>query len=162
MEKREIVLILDNIRSSHNVGSIFRTADGAGVAKIFLCGVTPCPTDKFDRPNKEIAKTALGAERIIPWEYAPTTIEAVKNLKQSGYQMIALEQAENSVDYRSVQHSVLHKMAIVLGEETKGIVPEVLVECDIVAEIPMLGQKESLNVSVATGVLLFSLINVDS
>ena len=155
MKKGEIVLILDNIRSSHNVGSIFRTADGAGVAKLFLCGYTPCPTDKFDRPNKEIAKTALGAEKVIPWEYAAATIEAVKSLKQSGYQIIALEQSENSIDYREVK--LKDKNAIILGEETKGIVPEVLAECDIVAEIPMLGQKESLNVSVAAGVLLFSI-----
>lgn len=155
MKKGEIVLILDNIRSSHNVGSIFRTADGAGVVKIFLCGYTPCPTDKFDRPNKEIAKTALGAEKIIPWQYAATTLEAVQKLKKDGYQIIALEQAESSIDYREVK--LKDKSAIILGEETKGIVPEVLVECDIVAEIPMLGQKESLNVSVATGIMLFSL-----
>lgn len=155
MKKGEIVLILDNIRSSHNVGSIFRTADGVGVAKIFLCGYTPCPTDKFERPNKEIAKTALGAEKIIPWQYAATTLEAVKSLKQAGYQIIALEQAENSIDYREVK--LEDKNAIILGEETKGVVPEVLAKCDIIAEIPMLGQKESLNVSVAAGVLLFSL-----
>ena len=157
MKKGEIVLILDNIRSSHNVGSIFRTADGAGVAKVFLCGYTPCPTDKFDRPNKEIAKTALGAEKVIPWEYAATTAEAVKSLKQADYQIIALEQAKDAINYREVK--LKDKNAIILGEETKGIVPEVLAECDIVAEIPMLGQKESLNVSVAAGIILFTLIS---
>lgn len=157
MKKQEIVLILDNIRSSHNVGSIFRTADGAGVSKVFLCGYTPGPLDKFKRPNKEIAKTALGAEKIIPWESLLTTLEAVKNLKQAGYQIIALEQAENSVDYRNIEHRMSNKVVIILGEEVKGIVPEVLALCDVIAEIPMQGQKESLNVSVAAGVLLFAL-----
>lgn len=155
MNAGEIVLILDNIRSSHNVGSIFRTADAAGVTRMYLCGYTPCPTDKFKRPNKEIAKTALGAEQTIPWEYVTTTLEAVTKLKSDGYQLIALEQAEHSIDYREVQ--LKNKNAIILGEEVKGVVPEILSMCDVVAEIPMRGQKESLNVSVATGVFLFGI-----
>ncbi len=155
MKNGEIVLVLDNIRSSHNVGSIFRTADGAGVARGFLCGYTPCPTDKFKRPNKEIAKTALGAEKIVSWEHFPSTLDAIYHLKPKDYNLIALEQAESSVDYRQVKLKT--KNAVILGNEVGGISPEVLASCDVVAEIPMNGQKESLNVAVAAGVILFAL-----
>ena len=148
-----IALILDNIRSSHNVGSIFRTADGAGVFKIYLVGYTPAPVDQFGRANKDIAKTALGGEKSVEWEKADNILELIEKLKTDGLQIVALEQSPKSVDYRQVQIS--NKVAIILGNEVGGIEQEVLGRCDIIAEIEMRGEKESLNVSVACGVALF-------
>lgn len=152
------VLILDNIRSRHNVGSIFRTADCAGVSKIYLCGTTPTPLDRFGRPIKEIEKTALGAEKSVEWEYAKTTITVLKKLKKEGFQIIAVEQTKDSVDYKKVK--VKSKVAFVVGNEVEGISKSVLKLCDMIAEIPMQGSKESLNVSVATGVALFRVLNI--
>jgi tRNA G18 (ribose-2'-O)-methylase SpoU len=152
-----ICLILDNIRSSHNVGSIFRTADAAGVSKIYLVGYTPAPTDRFGRVNKEIAKTALGAEQVIAWEKAEDIGELISQLKTSGYKVIALEQAENSINYREIKLS--QATALIVGNEVEGISKDILDQCNIVAEIPMRGSKESLNVSVATGILLFHLLD---
>ncbi len=156
--KNQVVLILDNIRSNHNVGSIFRTADGAGVGKIYLCGTTPSPLDRFGRVVGEIAKTALGAEHSIEWEYVKTTGSVVRKLKKEGYKIIAIEQSKNSVDYKKVK--VGEKSAIIVGNEVEGISKSVLKLCDTVAEIPMQGKKESLNVSVATGIALFRILNI--
>ena len=152
----ETILILDNIRSTHNVGSIFRTADAAGISKIYLIGTTPCPIDRFGREQGDIAKTALGAEKTIPWEHADYTLEILN--KHSEYFQVALEQSENSVDYKSVLPK--EKNIIVLGPEVTGLPQEILHACDVVAEIPMRGSKESLNVSVATGVFLFRFLNI--
>lgn len=152
------VLILDNIRSRHNVGSIFRTADCAGVGKIYLCGTTPTPLDRFNREVKEIAKTALGAEKSVVWEYSKTTLSVVKKLKRDGYHIIAIEQSKNSIDYKKVK--ARSKVAFVVGNEVDGVAKSILKLCDIVAEIPMRGGKESLNVSVATGVALFRVLNI--
>jgi tRNA G18 (ribose-2'-O)-methylase SpoU len=152
-----ICLILDNIRSGHNVGSIFRTADAAGVSKIYLVGYTPAPIDRFGRVNKEIAKTALGAEQVIAWEKAEDIGELISQLKTSGYKVIALEQAENSINYREIKLS--QATALIVGNEVEGISKDILDQCNIVAEIPMRGSKESLNVSVATGILLFHLLD---
>lgn len=148
-----ISLILYNLRSAHNVGSIFRTADAIGVSKIYLIGYTPSPTDQFGRVNKEIAKTALGAEKTIEWESVEDIFALLKQLRASGCQLLALEQSPNSIDYKKVK--LEEEVAIILGKEVEGIEPEILKECDVVAEIPMRGGKESLNVSVSAGVALF-------
>lgn len=148
-----VSLILHDIRSSHNVGSIFRTADAVGVSKIYLSGYTPAPTDKFGRANKEIAKTALGAEQTIEWEKNENVWELIKKLKTDNQQLIALEQSSDSIDYKKVK--INGAIAIILGNEVEGIAPEILKQCDLVAEIPMRGKKESLNVAVAAGVALF-------
>jgi 23S rRNA (guanosine2251-2'-O)-methyltransferase len=155
--KKELYLILDNIRSTYNVGAIFRTVDAAGVAKIYLAGVTPTPTDKFQRKNASIAKTALGAEESVPWEYGKTTSGIIKKLQKIGVQVVALEQDPGSIDYKKFKPEF--PCAIVLGEETKGLPKSVLKLCDQIIEIPMRGSKESLNVSVAVGVTLFEIIS---
>lgn len=150
------ILILPNIRSALNVGAIFRTCDAVGVDKVYLTGYTPRPTDKFGRIQKDIAKSALGAEQWIPWEYEESLEKLITKLKKEGYQIIALEQDEKSVDYRKVK--VGEKVAIILGEEVNGLDKKILKKCDVIAEIPMYGKKESLNVSVACGVALFKLL----
>lgn len=156
-QKPEICLALNNIRSTHNVGSIFRTSDAVGVENIYLCGVTPTPIDRFGRHRKDIAKVALGAEKTIVWEYCKDIRDLIDIKKKQGFDIFALEQNEKSIDYRQVK--VKKNTLIILGEETKGIEKEILDKCDKVLEIPMRGNKESLNVSVATGVLLYSLFN---
>ncbi len=156
--KKELVLILDNIRSVFNVGSIFRTAECAGVSKIYLVGVTPDPVDRFGRERKDLAKVALGAEKKVEWEHVKNTSSLLKKFKVDGYQVIALEQAENSVDYKKFKPKF--PLALILGEEVKGLSKKILELCDTTIEIPMMGEKESLNVSVATGVALFRILEV--
>ena len=151
------ILILPDIRSAINVGAIFRTADGVGIGEIYLTGVTPRPTDKFDRIQKDIAKSALGAETWIPWKYQKSIIPLIKKLKKAGYTIIALEQDKRAVDYRKVK--VTKKVAIILGPEVEGLSQKILRECDVITFIPMHGKKESLNVSVAAGVALFKLLH---
>ena len=158
-------LILDNIRSAHNVGAIFRTADAAGVAKIFLIGTTPCPIDRFGRTRKEIAKTALGAEKTMAWEWRPTSSTGkggfsglVRELKKVGFKIIGVEQNKKSVDYKKIKSA--KKMALVFGGEVLGISPAHQKICDIIAEIPVRGKKESLNVSVAAGIALFRILEI--
>ena len=148
-------LILDNIRSAHNVGSIFRTADGAGVEKIFLVGVTPCPIDRFGRQQPEITKTSLGAAETVPWEYE-TDAEAVtliRELQNDGVVVVAIEQTPASISLD--QFKVPDKVAYIFGNEINGVQPTLIEESDNVVEIPMKGKKESLNVSVTTGIVLF-------
>lgn len=149
-----MILILDNIRSVYNVGSIFRTADAVGVEKIYLCGVTPLPVDRFGRNRSDLAKVALGAEKNVSWVHAKTTEEAVKEVSDKSFTTLALEQDESSVNYREIKVD-FQKSALVLGEETKGLPKEVLSLVDKILEIPMSGKKESLNVSVAAGIALF-------
>ena len=144
------VVILDNIRSVFNVGSIFRTADALAVDKIFLCGVTPTPKDRFGRDRQDLAKVALGAEKNIAWEYAEKIIDVVKKLKKEGYQIIAVEQDKKSVDCKKVKAK--YPTALILGTEVTGLDKKILAHADIVAEISMHGAKESLNVAVAFGV----------
>ena len=151
--KQQRFVILHNIRSTHNVGSIFRTADAAGVQKIFLTGYTPLPVDRFGRPQKDIAKTALGAEKTLAWEYAKTAATVITQLQKEGVHVIAVEQHKNAVEYRRVR--VRANTAVLLGNEVEGISPTLLKKCDVIAEIPMRGKKESLNVSVAAGIALF-------
>ncbi len=156
MKKFKTFIILDNIRSVHNVGSIFRTSDALGVNKIFLCGCTPTPKDRFGRERKDLVKVALGAEKSIEWEYFKTTEEAIKKLKKEKFQIIALEQSKKSVDYKKVKAK--GDTAIVLGEEVHGLNKKVLDLVDIITEIPMYGIKESLNVSVSFGVAAFRIL----
>lgn len=152
-----MILILHNIRSSHNVGSIFRTADAAGVAKIYLVGYTPAPTDRFGRLVKEIAKTALGAEKSVPWEKYSRISPLFTKFLASSFQLLALEQSAKSIDYRTIKLS--GPTAVILGNEVRGLPKKILDQCDLVAEIPMHGKKESLNVSVAAGIFLFRLLD---
>jgi 23S rRNA (guanosine2251-2'-O)-methyltransferase len=155
MEESKIVIV-DNVRSAHNVGSIFRTSDGAGVSRIILCGYTPAPLDRFGREQSEIAKTSLGAAAMIPWEKKESTeevLETIRELKGSGFTIVALEQTPSSISLH--EFAVPKKVAYIVGNEVDGVQKELLDAADAVVEIPMQGQKESLNVSVATGILLF-------
>jgi 23S rRNA (guanosine2251-2'-O)-methyltransferase len=159
-KKRETIVVLDNIRSTFNVGSIFRTADCLDVSKIILCGVTPTPRDRFGRLRDDISKVALGAEKNIDWEYFPKTLWTIKQLKKEGYKVIVIEQSEKSVDYKKINLNKTRKVAFVIGNEVDGISKPVLKLADKIAEIPMLGSKESLNVSVAFGVAMFRMLEV--
>jgi tRNA G18 (ribose-2'-O)-methylase SpoU len=157
MKDKKVVLILHDIRSMHNVGSIFRTADALGIKEIFLTGYTPGPLDRFQRPVKEIAKVALGAEKTIYWE--KTDLEScIKKLHSDGFEIVAIEQNAKSVDYKKIKPKKI--TAFIFGNEVDGLSKEILSECDVVAEIPMKGKKESLNVSVALGVSLFRILGV--
>jgi 23S rRNA (guanosine2251-2'-O)-methyltransferase len=152
-----VSLILHNIRSTHNVGSIFRTADAAGVSKLYLTGYTPAPLDRFGRSRKDIAKVALGAQVSVPWEHVPNIKILLKKLKKEKIQIVALEQAENSIDYKTFTSK--NSIALILGNEVGGIEKSILKLCDKVIEIPMSGKKESLNVSVAAGITLFRILD---
>lgn len=152
------ILILSDIRSNENVGSLFRTADAVGIDKIYLCGITPAPIDRFGRSVQAIAKTALGAEKNISWQQVKDVQMIIKKLKKEGYQTVAIEQDDTAVDYKQV--SVVFPVAFILGNEVGGLSREILQEVDIIAEIPMVGGKESLNVSVAGGVALFRMLGV--
>ncbi|MBP9856140.1 MAG: RNA methyltransferase [Candidatus Pacebacteria bacterium] len=154
--KSQLELILHNIRSNHNVGSIFRTADGAGVAKLWLTGYTPAPLDQFKRVNNEIAKTALGAEQSLAWEKRESIVDLITDLKNQGYKVLALEQNEKSINYTEVK--LTGKTALIVGNEVGGVEPEILNLCDQIIEIPMRGTKESLNVAVATGIIAYKLL----
>lgn len=157
MKKRTVYLILDDIRSAHNVGAIFRTADAAGVSKIYLTGYTPAPLDRFERPRKDIAKAALGSEKTVPWKSAAIG-PLLRRLKKEGVKIIALEQDKGAVDYKRVR--LPEKSALMFGNEVNGLQGSVLRLCDEVAEIPMHGKKESLNVSVAAGIALYRLLRL--
>ena len=146
-----ISLVLDNIRSRENVGSIFRTADGAGVKRIYLCGITPIP------PHEKISKTALGAEKYVPWEYHKTTHVLLKKLKKDHINIVALEQTKDAENIFMFGDKTSKHVALIVGNEVKGISPKILKYCDKVVYIPMFGKKESLNVGVATGVALYQL-----
>lgn len=157
----QIVIIAHNIRSTHNVGSIFRTAEGFGVEKIILSGYTPYPKVTNDprlphiseKLTSQIHKTALGAEEMVPFEYSEQI--PLKFLKESGYRLVALEQNERSI--RLSEYTVVDKLALLIGEEVHGITEELIAQCDDIIEIPMVGKKESFNVSVATGIALYAL-----
>ncbi len=155
MAKKEIYLILHNIRSQYNVGSIFRTADAAGVKKIFLTGYTPAPLDKFGRQRKEVGKTALGAEKTVAWEARRNIGSLIKTLKKDGIQILAVEQDKKSISYKKFKPR--GDFALILGNEVSGLPKVVLSRCDKILEIPMNGVKESLNVSVSAGIVIFEL-----
>ncbi len=158
----KLAVIAHDVRSVHNVGSIFRTADAAGVEKIYLCGITPTPLDRFTQVRPDFAKVALGAEDYIAWESAKTTMEVVDRLKEEGYEIFALEQSARSVPYYDVARDpkLAHadaRVAIIVGNEVKGLPPSILTASDRILEIPMMGKKESLNVAVAFGIAAFGL-----
>ncbi len=152
-----MILVLHNIRSVFNVASIFRTAECAGVKKIYLVGYTPAPLDRFGRVRGDFVKVSLGAEKLVNWEQVESIDELVLKLKKEKYKIVALEQDKQAIDYRTFRPS--KKLALILGEETKGVPKKVLDKCDKVIEIPMRGRKESLNMSVAAGVAIFQLLN---
>jgi len=158
MEKEEVYLVLDNIRSVHNVGAIFRTADAAGISKIYLCGYTPTPLDRFGRERGDLAKAALGAEKTVPWESCESTEEILEKLKKENVFLVAVEQSEDSTDYKKFRPSF--PLALVFGNELDGVSKEVLKKCDVVLDIPMRGSKESLNVSVSLGIAVFRILNI--
>lgn len=156
--KKEVVLVLDNIRSVLNVGSIFRTADAFGISKIYICGITPAPIDRFGRKRNDLHKTALGAEESVMWEQEEKTLNTIKKLKEDGFKIISLEQSSDSKDHKDIE--VSEKTAVVLGSETDGVNEEVLKLSDEIAEIKMLGEKESLNVGVSAGIFLSRILNI--
>jgi tRNA G18 (ribose-2'-O)-methylase SpoU len=151
-------LILHNIRSVQNAGAIFRTADAAGISKIYLTGYTPTPLDRFDRERSDFAKTALGAQKNIEWEYVKSATSLIQKLKKQKVEIIAVEQSGNAVDYKKIK--IRQDTAFVFGNEVKGLSKSILDKSDKVAQIKMLGKKESLNVSVTVGIVLFRILNI--
>ena len=154
---KDIIVVLDNIRSVHNVGAIFRTADALGVDKIFLCGITPAPIDRFGRERNDLHKAALGAEKNVSWQQHSSTLLCVEQLKNEGYSVVCVEQSKNSFDYKKVIPK--NKTCFVFGNEVEGISKEVLHIADQIAEISMIGKKESLNVSVTFGIMMFRMLD---
>ena len=150
-EKTPIIVVLDNIRSLNNIGSVFRTSDAFLIEKIYLCGITATP------PNKEIHKTALGATESVKWEYVEDTLELVKKLKDEGVKVFSIEQADNSTMLDELSVSREEKYAVIFGNEVKGVQQEVVTVSDNCIEIPQLGTKHSLNISVSCGVVLWDL-----
>lgn len=153
-EKIPVVVVLDNIRSMHNVGSVFRTCDAFLLQAVYLCGYTPQP------PHRDIHKTALGATETVAWKYFPTTMQAIEQLKQEGYGIWAIEQVENSVPLNRFKYKEQSPMAVVFGNEVTGVDGNVVKACDGSIEIPQLGMKHSLNISVAAGIVLWELVRV--
>lgn len=147
--KSPLTVVLDNIRSCNNIGSVFRTSDALLVEKIYLCGITATP------PNKEIHKTALDAEKSVDWTYFEKTEDAVKNLQQKGYKVFAVEQVENSISLSDFQPSANEKLALIFGNEVKGVQQKVVNLCNGAIEIPQYGTKHSFNVSVSAGIVLW-------
>jgi len=154
-DKMPVYILLDNIRSSYNVGSIFRTSDGAMIKKLILCGYTPHP------PKKEVLKTALGSHESVEWEYVKDPVEAVKKLKSDGVKICALEHTDKSVHYSSIAKNDF-PLCMILGNEITGVSQELIDLCDFSIEIPQYGIKQSLNVAVAYGVAVFELRKVYS
>lgn len=150
-KKTPLIVVLDNVRSLNNIGSVFRTSDAFLIEKIYLCGICATP------PNKEIHKTALGATESVDWEYAESTLSVIQNLKNSKVKVLAIEQAENSTKLNTFYPEKNQKYAIVMGNEVKGVQQEVVNASDLCIEIPQLGTKHSLNISVTTGVVLWDL-----
>lgn len=149
----KMVVVVDNVRSAHNVGSLFRTCDGAGVAKLYLCGYTPAPVDRFGRPQPEIEKTSLGAEKTLDWEVVDATEECIDRLKEEGFTIVAVEQHARAATY--FEWRPPGPTAFIFGNEVEGVQKAAIDAADEVIEIPMYGAKESLNVAVAAGVILF-------
>ena len=163
MPRKSIMLILNNIRSAFNVGSIFRTADAVGVEKIYLCGYTPTPLTSKEISlhqdfggRSKIAKTALGAEKSVAWEYVPQAWRLIERLKKEDVHIIALEQSSKSIDYRKYEPKF--PLALIVGNEVNGMSKKVLNSCDAIIELPMCGRKESLNVAVAFGIAAYKLM----
>ena len=148
-EKTPLVVVMDDVRSMHNVGSMFRTADAFRLEAVYLCGITSTP------PSNEIHKTALGAEDSVDWTYFPTAIEAVHKLQADGYEVLAVEQAEGSTKLQNFHPEAGKKYAVVMGNEVKGVAQEVIDAADGCLEIPQFGTKHSMNVSVTAGIIIY-------
>lgn len=152
-DKTPLIIILDDIRSLHNIGSVFRTSDAFLIEKIYLCGFTATP------PNKEIHKTALGATETVTWEYYKNILELITKLKENNIKILAIEQTENSVFLNDFQPIANQKYALILGNEVYGVNQEAIYQCENIIEIPQWGSKHSLNVSVACGIVVWDLVN---
>jgi len=150
-EKTPLIIILDDIRSLHNIGSVFRTADAFLIEKIYLCGITATP------PNKEIHKTALGATETVSWEYAKDVLEVIDSLQKENVAVMAIEQVENSISLQEFIPENNQKYALVFGNEVKGVSQEAIKKCQGTIEIPQLGTKHSLNISVSAGIVVWDL-----
>jgi 23S rRNA (guanosine2251-2'-O)-methyltransferase len=151
-DKLPVTLLLENIRSMHNVGSVFRTADAFLAEHIYLCGYTPRP------PHRDIHKTALGATETVEWTHMGSALDAVQRLRNAGYRIAAVEQAEGSISLQSFVRPPNQKLAVVFGNEVEGVSEQVLALCDDCLEIPQFGMKHSLNVSVAAGIVLWEMV----
>lgn len=150
-KKTPLIVVLDNIRSCNNIGSVFRTSDALLIEKIYLCGITATP------PNNEIRKTALDAEKSVDWEYCENTEDTVSNLQKNGYKVYAIEQVENSIMLPDFQPEESKKVALVFGNEVKGVKQSVVDICDGSIEIPQYGTKHSFNISVSAGIVLWDI-----
>ncbi|PAM91887.1 RNA methyltransferase [Flavobacterium sp. IR1] len=150
-EKTHLILVLDDIRSLHNIGSVFRTADAFLIEKIILCGITATP------PNKEIHKTALGATETVAWEHHESVLEVIENLKKDNVQTLAIEQVESAVFLQDFKVEPNQKYALVFGNEVYGVSQDAVAICDGCIEIPQLGTKHSLNISVSAGIVVWDL-----
>lgn len=148
-EKLPVAVVLDNVRSMHNIGSIFRTSDGFAVEQIALCGITAQP------PHREIEKTALGATQSIDWKYYENTLDAVAEMRAAGYKIIAIEQAEDSIMLNTFTPSAQEKYALIFGNEVNGVADEVMQQIDACIEIPQFGTKHSFNIVVSAGIVLW-------
>jgi len=150
-KKIPLIIVLDNVRSLNNIGSVFRTSDAFIIEAVYLCGITACP------PHAEIHKTALGAEETVHWLYFNDTLDAVYELKEKGYIVCGIEQTEGSIMLDKLSLDKNNKYAVILGNEVKGVQQEVINNCDMCIEIPQFGTKHSLNVSVAAGIVMWDL-----
>lgn len=151
-DKYPLVMVLDNIRSMNNIGSIFRTCDAMNVEKLYLCGITACP------PQKEIAKTALGATESVNWEYVEEVAELVRRLKEEQYTIAVVEQTDTSVMLQQVDFKQYEKLCLIVGNEVFGVTDTVLPLADLAVEIPQFGTKHSLNVTIAAGIVLWEAV----
>ena len=165
-----MVAILNNLRSLHNVGSLFRTADTLGIEKLYLCGITPTPIDRFGKIRQQLAKVSLGAEKYVPWEKAGSALKVIKKLKNAGYKILSIEQSKKSIPYFKLKVGSFppkadpppaekSKVALIVGNEIRGLPKTILGASDKILEIPMRGQKESLNVGVAFAIVAFHIRN---
>jgi tRNA G18 (ribose-2'-O)-methylase SpoU len=157
MSQSEAVVILENVRSAHNVGAIFRTAESVGVAKIYLVGYTPAPVDRFGRAVPDLQKTALGADAMVPWEQHTYICTLITELKGKGFRTVAVERTDDALDYKAYEPG--DRVAFVFGNEVDGVSSEALAAADAVISLPMKGRKESLNVSVAAGIVLYRVLD---
>lgn len=153
------ILILHDIRSVINVGALFRTCDAIGVSEIILSGTSPAPIDRFGRIRSDFAKAALGAEKTVPWKQVSDINMTISDLRKEGYILYCIEQSPDSIDYKNITIKPGSKIAIIPGNEVTGVPIEIQNECDAILEIPMYGSKESLNISVATGIVLYRLLD---
>ena len=153
------ILLLHDIRSVINVGALFRTADAVGIDQIILSGYTPTPVDRFGRTRNDFIKASLGAEHSTPWLVTKSLKQSISDLKKAGYTICCVEQAKQSIDYKSYKPKRTEKLVIIPGNEVSGVPSDILKLADVILEIPMRGAKESLNISVATGIVLYRLLD---